>query len=128
MREKRIDGALIVDIDLHFGDGTANSISGFENLMYFHPEASSSVAYINKIREISSRLMNYEILGVSAGFDRGVRDWGGMLSDSDYRQIGVALKEVSEKLCEGRRFALLEGGYNHSTLGQTIKSFLNGFE
>jgi acetoin utilization deacetylase AcuC-like enzyme len=51
-----------------------------------------------------------------------------MLTDSDYNKIGVVLKEVSEELCEGRRFALLEGGYNHSTLGQTIKSFLKGFE
>ena len=128
LREKRLDEALIIDIDLHFGDGTANSFEGFENLTYYHPEASSSNAFINKIRKIPSRLKRYGILGVSAGFDRGVRDWGGMLTDSDYNKIGVVLKEVSEKLCEGKRFASLEGGYNHSTLGQTIKSFLKGFE
>jgi acetoin utilization deacetylase AcuC-like enzyme len=38
------------------------------------------------------------------------------------------MKEYSKKLCEGRRYALLEGGYNHDVLSKNAKSFCNGFK
>nr|MDO8109192.1 hypothetical protein [Candidatus Sigynarchaeota archaeon] len=37
-------------------------------------------------------------------------------------------KKFSEKRCQGRRFAVLEGGYNFAELGSNIKAFCNGFE
>ena len=70
----------------------------------------------------------FDALAVSAGFDRGVADWGGTLSDTDYRQIGEMLKHFSNERSQGRRFAILEGGYNHTTLGASILSFLEGFD
>ena len=69
----------------------------------------------------------FETLAVSAGFDRGIQDWGGALSDEDYERIGELLKRASEENAQGRRFAVLEGGYNHKTLGPSILSFLKGF-
>jgi len=71
---------------------------------------------------------SYDALAVSAGFDRGVADWGGTLTDTDYREIGGLLKRFSEENSKGRRFAILEGGYNHKTLGTPVLSFLRGFE
>jgi len=37
-------------------------------------------------------------------------------------------EEYSEKLCNGRRFALLEGGYNHDVLGKNVNAFCQGFK
>jgi len=65
---------------------------------------------------------------VSAGFDRHVDDWGGELITEDYHTIGELTKAASARVCQGRRFAVLEGGYNHSVLGKNVKAFIEGFE
>jgi acetoin utilization deacetylase AcuC-like enzyme len=114
---------LIVDFDLHFGDGTSNTFAGDASVVYYHMGPTPG--------ELDSFLSNagsYDALAVSAGFDRGVADWGGTLSDRDYHQIGEMLEHFSNKRSQGRRFAILEGGYNHTTLGGSILSFLEGFE
>ena len=38
------------------------------------------------------------------------------------------MKDYSEKLCNGRRFAALEGGYNHNVLGKNVNAFCQGFK
>jgi acetoin utilization deacetylase AcuC-like enzyme len=72
-------------------------------------------------------LGDFDIVAVSAGFDRGIADWGGSLRDSDYQEMGALLKEFASSHCGGRRFAVLEGGYNHHTLGKTMETFLKAF-
>ena len=67
-----------------------------------------------------------DIIAVSAGFDRGVEDWGGLLTTEDYQTIGKLVKEFSERVCQGRRYGVLEGGYNHDVLGRNVKAFLDG--
>jgi acetoin utilization deacetylase AcuC-like enzyme len=65
-------------------------------------------------------------MAVSAGFDRHERDWKGMLKTEDCRAIGKLVKETAERVCQGRRYAVLEGGYNHDVLGTNVKAFLEG--
>jgi acetoin utilization deacetylase AcuC-like enzyme len=65
------------------------------------------------------------MVGVSAGFDTYAKDWGELLETNDYEIIGRIIAEGSEK-CQGKRFAVLEGGY-HSDLKCNIKSFIKGF-
>jgi acetoin utilization deacetylase AcuC-like enzyme len=117
-----VDKVLIVDFDLHFGDGTDNTFRGEPSVVYHHmgPRAKDLSTYL-------SGSDDFDILAVSAGFDRGTADWGGSLRDSDYHEIGVLLKDFSESHCHGRRFAVLEGGYNHQTLGKTMATFLKSF-
>jgi len=115
--------ALIVDFDLHFGDGTSNTFAGDASVLYHHMGPSQ-----RELQSFLSSIGDFDMLGVSAGFDKGIADWGGTLSDEDYRQIGRVLKRFSEEKSHGRRFAILEGGYNHNTLGNSIVSFLEGFE
>jgi acetoin utilization deacetylase AcuC-like enzyme len=55
-----------------------------------------------------------------------VEDWGGLLTTEDYQTIGKLVKEFSVKACQGRRYGVLEGGYNHDVLGQNVKAFLDG--
>ncbi len=84
--------------------------------------------FMSRISKKLSDESDYDILAVSAGFDRHVDDWGGQLTTKDYNAIGTLVRDASAKICKGRRFAVLEGGYNHSVLGKNVRSFLEGFE
>ncbi len=125
--EGRVKTALIVDIDLHYGDGTANIFSSSPHVAYFHPEGVSRQSYLDDLsRFATARHGELDIIAVSAGFDRHEDDWGGLLKTEDYRAIGKVIKEVAQRKCSGRRFAVLEGGYNHSVLGRNVKALLEG--
>ncbi len=122
----KVKKALILDFDLHFGDGTENSFIGNSNVDYFHPEDTSGQDFIWSIQKHLDRARSFDILAVSAGFDRHVKDWGGLLETEDYRKIGSMVKTYSQKICQGRRFGVLEGGYNHDVLGYNVRAFIEG--
>jgi acetoin utilization deacetylase AcuC-like enzyme len=119
---RKITRALIMDFDLHFGDGTNNTFAGNPNVVYHHMGQDPK-----ELENFLSTTGNFDMLAVSAGFDRGIADWGGTLTDEDYEQIGRLLKEFSQVNSQRRRFAVLEGGYNHTTLGRTMSSFIRTF-
>jgi acetoin utilization deacetylase AcuC-like enzyme len=130
----RAQKVLIIDIDLHFGDGTVSIIRGDSNVKIVNPwSVDENFEYLNMDEsrylsqvEDASQGFDCDIVGVSAGFDTYIKDWGGLLKIEDYRKIGKAIQEGAEE-CGGRRFALLEGGY-HPDLRWCIKSFIEGFE
>ena len=125
--EGKVNLAVVADIDLHYGDGTANIFASSPTITYFHPEGNSRQSYLDELnRFVSFRSEPFDILAVSAGFDRHEQDWGGLLRTEDYYTIGKILKEFAENRCNGRRFAVLEGGYNHSVLGKNVKALLEG--
>mgnify|MGYP001057667851 CR=1 FL=1 len=41
--------AVILDIDLHFGDGTASVFHGMPEVVYFHPEARDRREFVDNI-------------------------------------------------------------------------------
>ena len=123
--EKLIERALILDFDLHFGDGSHNIFEGSE-IKYFHPEAKKREEFISQIAGKFKKEKDYSILAVSAGFDRHIEDWGGLLTTDDYRTIGQMVREAAESNCKGRIFTVLEGGYNHSVLGKNVRAFVEG--
>jgi acetoin utilization deacetylase AcuC-like enzyme len=123
--ENLIENALILDFDLHFGDGSHNIFEG-SKVKYFHPEAQEREQFIDQIAKRFDEEKDYAILAISAGFDRHIEDWGGLLTTDDYRTIGCLSKEAAERNCKGRRFAVLEGGYNHSVLGKNVRAFVEG--
>ncbi|MCP8304307.1 MAG: histone deacetylase family protein [archaeon] len=120
-----IKNVIIVDFDLHFGDGTDNIFRGVPAVSYLHLPLSNSLEALD---EYLRSQKDYDIISVSAGFDRHQDDWGGMLSTQDYKMMGEILKEHAEKKCGGRVFAVLEGGYNHRVLGKNVRAFLEGME
>jgi acetoin utilization deacetylase AcuC-like enzyme len=128
MKEGRVKKALILDFDLHFGDGTENAFQGVPEVVYFSPPGAHGKQYLDSIEKRLQEISEYDILAVSAGFDRHVEDWGGILETEDYRKIGALVKKYSEKVCQGRRFGVLEGGYNHHVLGKNVRVFLEGME
>jgi acetoin utilization deacetylase AcuC-like enzyme len=126
-KEGKIKRAVILDFDLHYGDGTDNIFSGVADVVYHHPDDSNNKDFVEDIERFLEK-QKTDIIAVSAGFDRGIEDWGGLLTTEDYRTIGRLVKGFSEKLCQGRRYGVLEGGYNHDVLGKNVKAFLDGMK
>lgn len=127
LADGNIKSAFILDFDLHYGDGTANTFAGNPSIEYYHPKGELRLDFIDNIRKKLDKAGEYDLLAVSAGFDRHEDDWGGLLTTDDYETIGVLLKDFSINKCKGRRFGVLEGGYNHLVLGLNVRSFLIGF-
>jgi len=120
----------VLDFDLHTGDGNQNSLAADPGVEIYNPDfPGGREAYMKGVRNRIGSVMNntYDVIGCSAGFDTYEDDWGGLLRTEDYRELGSILKELSVRTSGGKRFALLEGGYNHRDLGKNIVSFLEGF-
>jgi acetoin utilization deacetylase AcuC-like enzyme len=124
--EEKIKRGLILDFDLHYGDGTSNIFGSSTEVSYFHPEGTNRESFLKDLQRCLQTERSYEIIAVSAGFDRHKEDWGGLLKTEDYLAIGRWVKEFALQNCRGRRFGVLEGGYNHSVLGRNVESFLQG--
>jgi acetoin utilization deacetylase AcuC-like enzyme len=125
---KRAERVLIIDFDLHFGDGTSSIFSGSKNVEYFHLPHGPRERQLSSLKAFLDEKGEYDLLAVSAGFDRHEEDWGGVLRTSDYYEIGKMLRGFSLKKCGGAIFAALEGGYNHAVLGKNVKAFLEGLK
>ena len=129
--EKKIKSAFVLDFDLHDGDGNIgilmNRNDGFR-VEILNPMSSPPKYYLKSVKDYMEDLKEIDIITASAGFDQGIEDWGNLLSPKDYTELGSIMKEYSEKLCNGRRYALLEGGYNHDVLGKNVDAFCQGFK
>ena len=125
-RDRKIERAFVLDFDLHFGDGTVNILGGKGYVSIFNPSSSDRNEYLSSVRAhlFSER---FDIIGVSAGFDHHVADWGGLLTTEDYREMGSLVREASLKN-GGGCFAILAGGYNHLVLGDNVLAFIEGME
>jgi acetoin utilization deacetylase AcuC-like enzyme len=121
-----IRSALILDFDLHYGDGTANFFAAVPKVSYYHVPDGTRGEQLRELERYLASKEEFEILAVSAGFDRHVEDWGGTLETEDYRALGALIKEHAARVCGGKRFAVLEGGYNHAVLGKNVRAFLAG--
>jgi len=125
-RENRIQNALILDFDLHFGDGTVNILTGRGYVNIYNPSESTAKEYLKGVSNFLFS-MKTNMIGVSAGFDNHVDDWGGLLSTEDYRTMGSFVREAAKAHGAGY-FAILEGGYNHGVLGRNVMAFIEGME
>jgi len=125
-REKVIGRALVLDIDLHFGDGTVNIFRSTDYVSVFNGSLNDRKGYLATIAQELEK-QESDIVGISAGFDNHKDDWGGLLETEDYTTIGKMVRERCEKNRCGY-FAILEGGYNHQVLGHNVLALLQGME
>ncbi|MDO9573631.1 MAG: histone deacetylase family protein [Candidatus Contubernalis sp.] len=128
LAEGKINSALIIDFDLHFGDGTSNTFAENENVEYYHVKGENRSSFVDNLQIYLDKASPADIVAVSAGFDRHYSDWGHMLYTEDYHTIGFMLGNYARINCQGRLFAALEGGYNPGSLGDGIMAFLRGLE
>lgn len=126
LAEKIIDRAVILDIDLHFGDGTDAIFRYDEAVRVFNIQSSTRREFIEETRSALEDAGNAGLLGISAGFDQYELDWGANLTTGDYHEIGVIAGTYARNFCSGRVFILLEGGYYLPDLGANALSLLTG--
>ncbi|MCU0822355.1 MAG: histone deacetylase family protein [Spirochaetes bacterium] len=122
--EGKIGTAFVLDFDLHFGDGTVNILGGKDWVRIYNPPEIDRNGYLRNVERILSST-KVDIIGISAGFDHHVEDWGGLLVTEDYFEMGRMVKE-SAKAANGGYFAILEGGYNHNVLGRNVEALMKG--
>jgi acetoin utilization deacetylase AcuC-like enzyme len=127
LKAGRITTALVLDIDLHFGDGTDNFFSHRKNVVVANIQENSRKRFLNEV-DLALTTNEYDIVAISAGFDRHVEDWGGTLTTEDYFTIGRSVRDYAQVTCEGRYFAVLEGGYNTQVLGANALELCRGMD
>lgn len=125
-RKGSITNAFVLDFDLHFGDGTVNILGPKGYATIFNPSSAERQEYVRSVEE-SLATQAWDIIGVSAGFDNHVADWGGLLATDDYRAMGRLVRRAAQR-SKGGCFAILEGGYNHQVLGGNVLAFIEGME
>jgi acetoin utilization deacetylase AcuC-like enzyme len=126
IKEHKLERVLILDIDLHFGDGTDNFFQGRSDVVVANIQEEERNAFLEKVAETLESTASYDFIAISAGFDRYRLDWGGTLEMDDYRVIGKMVAEKAVSFCHGRRFAILEGGYYLPHLGKNARSLIKG--
>ncbi len=89
-KEGKINRAVILDFDLHFGDGTDNTFSRVPEVVYHHPEDRSRQEFVDGI----ARFLDRQKSGHNRGLG-GLRPRGGGLGRAahhgglpDYREAG----------------------------------------
>jgi acetoin utilization deacetylase AcuC-like enzyme len=122
--ENLIQTALVLDVDLHYGDGTVNILGEKNWVKICNPAKNNRSDYLKEVEEFLT-FNKVDMIGISAGFDHHQADWGGLLATEDYFQIGRMAREASKKNAGGC-FAVLEGGYNHDVLGLNVAALING--
>ena len=119
-----IETAFVLDFDLHFGDGTVNILGNKDYVTIYNPDEPDRFSYVNRVLEELERC-TADVIGISAGFDNHLQDWGGTLATEDYQTMGRAVRETAAKN-SGGCFAILEGGYNHRVLGHNVLALIRG--
>jgi acetoin utilization deacetylase AcuC-like enzyme len=123
-RNAKIDTACVLDIDLHYGDGTVNILGSRKYVTVYNVQAGERHAYLNEV-EAQMDACRADLIGISAGFDNHREDWGGVLRTEDYCKIGKLVKAAASRNAGGC-FAVLEGGYNHEVLGHNVMALIEG--
>jgi acetoin utilization deacetylase AcuC-like enzyme len=147
---------LIIDWDVHHGNGTQDIFYSDPSVFYFsthqypyYPGTGSAgergqgkgegttlniplsqgtsarshrQAFADALTEIE-RSFKPDLIIISAGFDsrRGDPLGGLMLEDSDFSEMTKEVMGLAERNANGRVVSILEGGYNLTTLGETVR-------
>ncbi len=127
LKAGKISSALVLDIDLHFGDGTDNFFASTRNVTVANIQENRRERFLTEAdKALASG--GYDMIAVSAGFDRHQQDWGGTLTTEDYFTIGRSVRDYARTGCGGRYYAVLEGGYNVDILGENALALCRGMD
>ncbi|MBP7603665.1 MAG: histone deacetylase family protein [Spirochaetes bacterium] len=126
LHEGLVDSAVILDIDLHFGDGTEAIFRPHRNVRVLNIQSSQPGEFLRETRAALDAVERTGIIGISAGFDQYEHDWGGNLSTDDYRTIGHIAGAFAREKAGGKIFGILEGGYYVQDLGKNLEALLTG--
>lgn len=123
-RDQKIESACVLDIDLHFGDGNVNILRRRNWVSVTNVEVNNRSQYLQEVKE-TMKNCRADLIGISAGFDYHIDDWGRLLHTEDYEEIGHQVRSAADRN-GGGCFAILEGGYNHEVLGGNVLALIQG--
>ena len=118
-----IRSALIVDIDLHYGNGTSDIFQQEKEVAFKNISAVSREKFFEDLDGALVEAAQFDVLGCSAGFDTYIKDWGSLLLTEDFKTIGSKIASSNQHV-----FFVLEGGYYITDLGRNVHSFLRGIQ
>ena len=153
---------LIVDWDVHHGNGTQEAFYDDPTVMYFGvhqypfypgtggadergsgpgegftinvplPAGSGGAEFLAAFEDVlapAAEEFKPDFILVSAGFDAHADDplAGMRLTAEDFRDLARVVKTLTEKHCEGRLVAVLEGGYDLEALSASVAEVLRAF-
>lgn len=119
----KVTSALIIDIDLHYGNGTFDIFKADQSVTLRNLSASTRQEFLDELEASLTDASKYDMIACSAGFDTYIKDWGALLSTEDFKTIGSRLARSNPHF-----FSVLEGGYYISDLGKNVHSFLSGIQ
>ena len=126
LENRVINSAVILDIDLHFGDGTDNIFAYDDRVKVLNIQSSNPEDFIRETEDSLNMIKKTDIIAISAGFDQYEKDWGGNLSTDDYRKLGEISAGFAKAKTGGKQFAVLEGGYYIPDLGKNALALIEG--
>jgi acetoin utilization deacetylase AcuC-like enzyme len=148
-QEHGVERVVIVDFDVHHGNGTEDIFEGDPSVMMvstfqhpFYPYSGTEAPADNMLnvplaagsgskqfREAVTKAwipaleeFKPELVVFSAGFDAHFEDDMAMLQlrDDDYGWVTQQLKAIADKYSKGRVVSMLEGGYSLPALGRSV--------
>jgi acetoin utilization deacetylase AcuC-like enzyme len=119
----KANSALIIDIDLHYGNGTFDIFKTDTSVAFRNISAGTRHEFFDELETALSDASSYDLVACSAGFDTYIKDWGALLSTEDFKTMGSRLARSNSHF-----FSVLEGGYYISDLGKNVHSFLSGIQ
>ena len=141
---------LVLDFDLHHGNGTEDCLMGLENVMHIstHQELiwpwsgkrsiknciNITYSYGTEDKEYLSRLepvllsslrdFSPDVIGIYAGFDGYHKDNGCILPNQGFCLTTHTYSKILDMVDSYRKFGILGGGYNPESLGDCIDLFI----
>ncbi len=123
LRDGKIEKAFIIDIDLHYGNGTEDIARGDKRISFWNIDAATREEFFDDLEKALKIAPGFDIVGCSAGFDTYIKDWGGLLTTADYKRIGNMIASSNRRF-----FSILEGGYYIPDLGINVRAYLEGIQ
>jgi len=123
LSEEKIASALIVDIDLHYGNGTFDIFKEEKRVAFKNISASTRAEFFEELDGALADASRFGVVGCSAGFDTYIKDWGSLLFTEDFKAIGAKIASSNPHV-----FFVLEGGYYITDLGKNVHYFLQGIQ
>jgi acetoin utilization deacetylase AcuC-like enzyme len=121
LNDGTIKNALIVDIDLHYGNGTYDIVGNDRRITFRNIDAATREEFFVELDDVAGQAPSFDIVGCSVGFDTYIKDWGNLLLTEDFRRIGATLASANRHF-----FSVLEGGYYIPDLGLNARAYLEG--
>jgi acetoin utilization deacetylase AcuC-like enzyme len=146
-----LERVLIVDFDVHHGNGTQDIVAGDDRILMvsffqhpLYPYSGTEPAASNLLNlpvppytrgeEIRALIQTHwipridafrpQLILVSAGFDAHRQDGLGQLNlvEADYAWITRCLKDLAQRHAQGRIVSSLEGGYHLDALARCVET------